>query len=105
MLRILDNTPHLSVITLLLEMLTKTVLISNDQNKKITLLIRCIVRVSANSFNASNPVYRYSNTTQEENRMYKFLMAARDYMEAMGITSLVAFEQEHGIVVMKNSKN
>lgn len=59
MLRILDNTPSLFVITLLLEMLTANNNKKTTNNKKTGLLIRCITRVASTYFNPHSYTYAY----------------------------------------------
>lgn len=59
MLRILDNTPPLFVVTLLLEMLAANNTKKNLNNKKTGLLIRCINRVASSYFNPQSFTYSY----------------------------------------------
>ena len=63
MLRILDHTPPLFVVNILLELLThlntKRHTNSHTNSKKIGLIIRCITRVSSTCFNPQSSTYTY----------------------------------------------
>lgn len=108
MLRILDNTPPLFVTNILLEMLTvlnsKKQINCQTNSKKIGLIIRCITRVSSAFFNPQSPNYQYEKD-KGDRMIITFFAIAKEYLDVMGIMSLVNEYKKYGQAIQKNSKS